>query len=315
VANKTSSRPKAAQKSPGVHSTSVSKWNALEHGILLKAVVLQNDATGEKQEDLHLVLEELRNSLQPVGILEEIQVEFMATIYWRLGRALKSEAGLLDYHSGLRTLIEGLERLEERDANRHAMSIAMTKAAGSVHNRVLDDSWDSAKIETNALKGRQSSRNSSLGLQDLINALDGFISTVNEKGLLDEGEVGLLSAQFGSEDQFVARACGVVAEVTETKCGTGLEGTGTEAAKESLLAALMGLRQSLSARLDAVLMLEKSKVDALKRASLVPDEGAMDRILRNQTTLQREFYCAQQKLERLQRIRKLRRSPSSNKNA
>ena len=69
------------------------RWNALKHGLLAKEIVIPAGAARENAADFHRLLAQLRDHLDPAGILEEVLVEKIAVCYWRLGRVLRSEAG------------------------------------------------------------------------------------------------------------------------------------------------------------------------------------------------------------------------------
>jgi hypothetical protein len=67
----------------------ISKLNAVSHGIFSRVVVLK----GESREDYVALLEGLQQACQPVGALEEVLVDKMATILWRHRRLLLAEVG------------------------------------------------------------------------------------------------------------------------------------------------------------------------------------------------------------------------------
>lgn len=64
-----------------------SKHNAVTHGIFSKAVVLK----GETRADFDALLEALYQDRQPEGALEEILVNKLAALWWRLRRMLTAE--------------------------------------------------------------------------------------------------------------------------------------------------------------------------------------------------------------------------------
>jgi hypothetical protein len=64
-----------------------SKQNAVKHGIFSKVAVVN----GESRADFDALLNGLRNDLQPVGTLEELLVEKLATLFWRNRRLLIAE--------------------------------------------------------------------------------------------------------------------------------------------------------------------------------------------------------------------------------
>ena len=99
--NKTSqkkieSNRRNARKSTGpktLEGKSAVRFNALKHGILAKEVVIGFGGGNESRVKFTELLTQLRQELQPEGILEEMQVEKIATCYWRLRRAQRAEVG------------------------------------------------------------------------------------------------------------------------------------------------------------------------------------------------------------------------------
>jgi dephospho-CoA kinase len=88
-----------AKKSTGPNDTSLTRLNALKHGILSEEVLLK----GEKKKDLEELGRKLRQELTPQGELEIILVDWIVSNIWRLKRALKVETALMsyEYESGL----------------------------------------------------------------------------------------------------------------------------------------------------------------------------------------------------------------------
>src|SRR5262245_34412095 len=84
-----------AQRSTGPKTgagKSIVKWNALKHGLQASAVVLPQEDRAEYER----LLAGLVASLQPVGMLEALLVEDIATIYWRRRRAVRAEAAKIE---------------------------------------------------------------------------------------------------------------------------------------------------------------------------------------------------------------------------
>lgn len=71
--------------------TAVTRWNALRHGILSQEVVIEHEGYKESREVYDLVLQAVIDGLQPIGALEELLVERIATTYWRMRRLLEAE--------------------------------------------------------------------------------------------------------------------------------------------------------------------------------------------------------------------------------
>lgn len=84
---------KNAKQSTGPKDTSLTRLNALKHGILSEEVLLK----GEKRGDLEDLGKRLRQELVPQGELEIILVDRIISSIWRLKRTLKVEKALMSY--------------------------------------------------------------------------------------------------------------------------------------------------------------------------------------------------------------------------
>jgi len=69
--------------------------NSLKHGLLAKEIVINTGEDTESPEQFYSLLADLKERFDPQGPLEEILVEKIATSYWRLRRALRFEVGLI----------------------------------------------------------------------------------------------------------------------------------------------------------------------------------------------------------------------------
>jgi len=90
-----------AQKSTGPRTPdgrAVSRWNALQHGVLARALIPPALEPYESRQEFAALLQTLRQELGPQSALEEILVERIATSYWRLARLLRAEAGTIAQH-------------------------------------------------------------------------------------------------------------------------------------------------------------------------------------------------------------------------
>src|SRR6266404_4381395 len=71
----------------------MSKLNAVKHGILTAQVVVQGLRVRERRKDFQELRQRLWEELAPVGTVEEMLVDRIATAHWRMRRALMAEAG------------------------------------------------------------------------------------------------------------------------------------------------------------------------------------------------------------------------------
>jgi hypothetical protein len=72
-----------------------SRWNALQHGVLARAVIPPALEQYESRHEFSFLLQTLHQELDPQSALEEMLVERIATSYWRLARLLRAEAGMI----------------------------------------------------------------------------------------------------------------------------------------------------------------------------------------------------------------------------
>src|ERR1700674_1947736 len=69
-----------------------SKFNARKHGLLSKAVLLQDESSAEYDGLLNGLMEDL----QPQGKLETVLVENLATVLWRKSRLIQAETAEIE---------------------------------------------------------------------------------------------------------------------------------------------------------------------------------------------------------------------------
>jgi hypothetical protein len=79
-----------------------SRHNALKHGLFSKVVLLKD----EPRAELNSLLNGLRNDLQPVGTLENVFVDRLATVLWRYRRMLIAEGQQLEKGREVLRMIE-----------------------------------------------------------------------------------------------------------------------------------------------------------------------------------------------------------------
>ena len=72
-----------------------SRWNALQHGVLAKAVIPMPLEDYESRSEFDALLAALVDDLVPASPLEEMLVERIATCYWRLARILRAEGAAI----------------------------------------------------------------------------------------------------------------------------------------------------------------------------------------------------------------------------
>jgi len=84
-----------AQLAKGPHDTSLTRFNALKHGILSKQVLIRGGKGAEDPEEFQQFSDAMREDWAPAGITEELLVEDLIGIEWRKRRVLAYESALI----------------------------------------------------------------------------------------------------------------------------------------------------------------------------------------------------------------------------
>jgi len=126
--------------------------NALKHALLAKEVVITRGDNKEDEWAFVQLLEDLHADRQPIGVVEELEVQKIALCYWRKKRAIRYE------HGAIRLQRTGdLREREQRHREKalHAYgSFASDGAASSQGIQSLIDRW--AQVKQEILDGRLS---------------------------------------------------------------------------------------------------------------------------------------------------------------
>jgi len=260
------------------------KWNALKHGLLSREVVIPTGDGKESRSDFESLLEALSQELNPVGVLEEMLVEKITVCYWRLRRVLCCETGEL--RKGLDTLAfdEAVARHEEVD-------------------RLLD-SWFGGSLEKQLVR-------TSAGVERLLRAVEGIRHDVEEHGELCDDAKTDLAKYFGS--QYRGFGCTVsfwcwVLEDGPEKSPDEFTNYGElppkDECKRIVLELLDDKKEQLENALEIVREHEEFRYQSRRASLYLPSAEEADRILRYETTIERQLYRALNQLDRLQRERK-----------
>ncbi len=69
------------------------RFNAVKDGFFSKQVVISSKFVGEDSKEYEVLLDQLRQEYNPVGVMEDLCVQRIAVCFWRERRALRSEMG------------------------------------------------------------------------------------------------------------------------------------------------------------------------------------------------------------------------------
>ena len=261
---------------------SVVKWNAITHGLLAQEIIIKK---GDGQED-HLefksLFTQLHEDLQPVGVLEEMLVERIAICYWRLRRVIRCEIG---------EIRKELDNIVWMDTNKKIDSFE----------------FDKRFIELD--EQRNNIRKTSYGINYLLEELDNIKALFEEVGYVSEDIRQKLIKYFGTDERSLTVSCLFVEKLyQQNMLETELKINNENKAlpnKEKMF--IVGLFDEQQKKLEKVKKLlhenEHNEIDAKWESLYLPSREAVDKILRYETTLERQLYRAIKQLELLQKKR------------
>jgi hypothetical protein len=268
-----------SRKSTGPRTTrgkEKSKFNALKHGLLSKALLLKD----ESRVEYNVLLNGLLEDLQPQGKLETVLVENLAVLLWRKRRLLQVETAEISKKDLLQ--IDSIMTLRAQSLDYARPKIDSHGALKNCDNRSV--------------------------VREAINSLTNMrLALMND----DPDEVkksGLPRLLFGSEQDGAAndrfgRLCQEVARLT----GESAIGKDTNDANqliEEMRTAIDAEIKRLTELHNDIVRIELRKSANNVAVAGIPLQESADRLLRYEAHLSREFDRTLNQLERLQRMRK-----------
>jgi hypothetical protein len=252
----------------------VAKMNALKHGILSVEVLVQGVHYKESRREFRNYRQRFWQELAPEGPLEEALVDEIVTNRWRHRRILLAESG----------------------------EIALSVESGCWQRKRgrIEHDWILWKHAANMVYKMEESAG---GIRYLRHILEGVQAAVQKEGQLTAPACKATLDAFAGQPNHITRqldAFGLwLQENPEKLEQAALLARHREQVLEYVdkeLRALVWPLQILNER-------EEKEEDALQEAAVLPPADKLDKILRYETALDRQFYRAMNQLERLQRIR------------
>ena len=266
-----------AQKSTGPKTAAgkaVAKMNAAKHAILSKKVVVRGLRIKESARQLKSLHEQLWEHLAPVGPVEEMLVERIATTYWRLRRALTAETGeiALSVDKGY------WQRSKWSPASMWGILSDMTDLASKM-------------------------RESAVGNDLLTKFLEEVRADVQRDGELTEAALQRLRERFGNKsNSIVDELAKFRAMLTDNPDGLPAEALKAKH-QEAVLNYITSELHWCEVYWRESKEREEKEEEAHQAADVLPQPSVLDKILRYETALERQLYRAMNQLERLQRRR------------
>jgi len=272
-------RRNAAQSTGPVTESgkAIASRNALKHGLLAKEIVIDAGEGAESRDEFDAVLLDLKNQCDPQGPLEEILVEKIAVAYWRLRRAHRYEVGLIR-----KKLDNAADKYYEPDRS------------GGRGTRSPDDQIDAKISQAQELRQEwQSDKNQ---------------FTKMRKDGKDLQEIYDWEQNW---DWFYDKAAKTVEDVSDEspasmRASLNKAGWTDDAIWQGHIDVCT---EQMEVQAQTIRDLQKQKQDnklALqvhKKIGSIPDMYDLDRLLKYEGSIEKQFYKAIDQLERLQRLR------------
>ena len=151
-ANRQNARKSTGPKTP--EGKAAVRLNALKHGLLSQVILLPE----EDEEALRELGERVRNELQPVGELENLQVERIVSGYWRLRRLGRVEAGIF-----VSQRLEVLADQAQREADQYEFHPTDTLLEAMRVKKEDLEKYEEALERVRRIRGEQGDESATLG--------------------------------------------------------------------------------------------------------------------------------------------------------
>ncbi len=262
----------------------ITRYNALKHGLLAKEVVV---ATGEGAEDpaeFDTLCQDLKGQLRPDGTVEEMLVEKIIVAYWRLRRAYRYESGLIR-----RELDSAADGFYEK-----------TGWNGEKPNKTDEQIDAQIRQEQEGIAYWQHDRSELTTMHEEGKPLESiydweenweYLEAKVDHLLPEESEEVDTDGDFGPQE---LRTCLNRIGWSDDHIWKALIDGCAERASQ---------HQKRIEALESEKQKNHQKIAVLKTLGSVPSRHELDRLLRYEGAIERQFYRALNELERLQRLR------------
>jgi hypothetical protein len=272
--------------------------NAIKHGFLAREVVITAGDGKESLAEFRVLVAQLSGYYGPVGIVEELLVQNVATSWWRKARVIRAENG------ELRKRLDMLAM--DRDQRNSYKSNHDLVALRVASNLFSDENLDDQPVTKDASSAVQEAQ------RDLTKHHDGlyFLTELLEEAKSEIAQDGYLSSEIRTKilhafeywDYYFAENCMRCCPPEESE-----EVVDEQAFKKyaDRLVADIDERLEIISRLKGyATKREELALDADARSFSLPPADATDKLLRYEAHLDRQLYRAMDQLERLQRQRR-----------
>jgi hypothetical protein len=254
--------------------------NPLKHGLLASALVLKTDSFKESEVEFRGLLADLAVELQPVGCLEELQVERIASCYWRLRRVARAESG------HIRAQLDGL-----------LWRVARQKTAEYEVQKELLGAEDTAAIVPTT----------TLMCDFLIGVLEDTRDEIVTESAVGDQTQRVLKRLLAASGLDIGFICSILSGSTFESAKGPLQqhaASSPAISPDQAKSVLVGLLDREIDRIGKIRRLlaknHIAEVSARILSSLLPERDDAEKILRYETSIERQLWRAIGMLERLQ---------------
>lgn len=258
--------------------------NAIRHGLLAQEVVIEVGDGIENKHDFDLLFGEYIEHYAPQGPIENALVELMAVGYWRYRRLIKAEKGEIRKHLDSVHLQVRTDQIREHDLSKIM----------PLHGRTIPELVDNVLELSDILKLIQDATED---LETLCYVTDRTLARLTKYLGQELDSVSTLA--FVHNTGFKERATEFVDnnkdphKIPEIKLTVGL--------------LLKKLRQDKERVMTQIKNIEKRQELNISSQALclnVPPKEIMDKFIRYESSILKQFFKAMHELERIQRRRK-----------
>ena len=250
-----------------------SKLNALKHGILSADVVVRSHGFCELHSEFDTLRRQFWRQYAPVGPVEEMLVDRIVSTNWRIRRAARAEVG------EIAVSVDGGHWQRNRTSARFHRQFLTVGILG-----------DAAV----------SMEESMSGLGWLFGRLQNVRAAVEKDGELTDA--ALKETHYDDKPNSLTRELAALRTVAIENANGLDEAALKTRRRDKILTAIDEMVKAYESKLSGVFSREQDEEFARQTAAL-PCADTLDKILRYETTLDRQMYRAMNQLERLQRAR------------
>jgi hypothetical protein len=278
--------------------------NAIKHGLLARQVVITAGDGEESLTEFQDLVEKLREQYKPVGVIEELLVQIIATCWWRKARVIRAETG--EIRKRLDTA--ALDRTQ-RNSDEANLALGLSAVGFGLFRKEnqADQKMSSSERRSALHVVRKNLRGHHLGLTYLSVLVEKAKSDIASSGHISKLTAEKIFHSFCSWDFLFAFAC-LNADPPEGKIEdrqSGEAGDKQADKQRAIIAAVVDDQlERINELKEQATEGEALAVDAEARSFSLPPADATDKLLRYEAHLDRQLYRAMGQLERLQRQRR-----------